>query len=196
VRQTRGREWKFAADNLLAACVPARVVAQLLPEAKVRILVRVHEEGTDLDRQKGDRGVACGRLKVPKGFPPSVFYRLTRDSAKNGEMIADGPEPIAMIRKVDKGVSISFSTAIESFDESQHAISLLRWITGDRAKESQLAAEIRIDHVWTNESNYVSKVGEDVQLRRAAWRTLVDALVARELLPAERRPTADPIQVE
>lgn len=196
IRQKKGRESKIAADNLLAACAPARTAALLLPEAAIKILVRVYDDETQLLGEGRGWGIGCGTIKVPKGLPPTVRYELVRGTVKDAQLIADGPDPISVLRTCHTGPSIPFSGTTESLDESQHAIDLLRWITGDRAKEGLLAAEISIDHPWTNGSNYVAKVGEDVQLRRAAWRTLLAALVEREFISSKSIPAADPIQVE
>lgn len=72
----------------------------------------------------------------------------------------------------------------------------MRWIAGDRAEESPLDAKVNVFHQWTNATDYHDKVGGEITSRHTAWRKLTDALVARELLPVERVPTADPIDIE
>ncbi len=42
----------------------------------------------------------------------------------------------------------------------------------------------------------MSKVSDQIGTRRDAWRNLVDALVAREVLPKERVPAVAPIDIE
>lgn len=195
VRRKSTDEVRIASDNLLAACAPARATALLLPEVAVKIVIRVYDDQSQLPVDSMTTGVGCGTMKVPRGFPSTVLYRLVSGTQKGAQMIADGPEPIAVVRTPHKSLRIRFSSARSRFNESAHALGLLRWITGDRAEDSPLTAEIRIDHPWTSGSNYVTKVGEDIQLRRAAWRTLLGALVARELLAVERVPTSDPITI-
>ncbi len=187
---------RTAADNLLAVGAPDRAVELLLPEARVHLHVRVSDPGGYLKPERHTAGAGCGRERVPEHFPPTAFYRLVDGPAKGAEVFADGPQPIAVDRTVHTQRKISTSSGFYSFDASQHALDLLRWISGDRAQESPLAAEIGVRHDWTNATGYVAKVGEEIRTRHDAWRKLVDALVARELLPAERVPTADPIEVE
>ncbi len=189
-------ERRIAADNLLAIGAPDRAVELLLPDAHVRLLVGVHDDGWP-GRTFGSRvGRACGNMEVPEGFPPTVLYTLVRGSMKDADSIADGPQPIRAYRQVHEKRKFGITRGVRPLDVNQHALDLLRWIAGDRVQESSLAAEIRIRHDWTNPADYVAKVSDEIRKRHEAWRKLVDALVARELLPAERVPKEDPIDIE
>lgn len=199
LEEVRAHSWHermIAADNLLAQSAPARAVELFMPEARVHIRVRVVDPGSEPELETSTISQGCGSMTVPKDFPPTVRYALVRGPEKDAEVFAPGPQPIAMRRSVNKEREFPVGSFVRPFDTSEHALGLLRWITGDRVKASPLAGKIRIDHEWTNATDYVATVGDDILTRRAAWRTLVDALVARELLPAERVPTADPIDVD
>lgn len=150
LRPMTAREARIATDNLLAVGAPTRAVVLLLLDARVHVLVRVHDEGLGVGGGGFTAGVACGRLKVPEGFPPTVFYELVPAPVKNAQMLAEGSQPIVARRIVHLVRTIRFSSGIERHDASQHALDLLRWIAEDRAAESPLAAEVVIDHTWTN----------------------------------------------
>lgn len=186
---------RIAIDNLLAAGAPARLATLLLPDAHVLIQVRVFDEGRGGGGGTFMRGIGCGSVKAPEGFPPTVLYELRRGAANDATVFADGPRPIAYRREVHAQRKFGLSRQTEPIDEAEHALRLLRWIANDREPRSFLAARVEVDHTWKDAQHYLDQVGAAVGTRKAAWRALVEQLVSAKLLEAKQVPEKDPISV-
>lgn len=188
-------EERIAIDNLLAAGVPARLVALLLPDARVRITVRVFDEGGGSGGGSHMSGTGCGSLKAPEGFPPTVIYSLRRGAAKDVPVFADGPQPIAYAREVHGEREFGVGGRSEGLDDAEHALRLLRWVAKDPDPKSFLAAQVDVRHAWKDRQHYINEVSVAIEARTKAWRALVDELVRRKLLDAKQVPAKDPIDV-
>ena len=188
-------ECLLAADNLLAAGAPEVAVAQLLPQARVEITVEVVDKLEVRQMPSVALGIGCGSIHVPEGYPPMVLYDLVEGGPPDAIVFADGPRPIAARRTVRSERSVGIGGVSLWVDRAQHALDLLRWIGGDRKAASVLASEVAIRHAWSSRRAYVRDVGEQIRERRQAWAQLVDALVARRALSAERRPAKAPIEI-
>lgn len=188
-------EERIAIDNLLAAGAPARLVALLLPDARVCITVRVVDEGRGSSGGSHMSGIGCGSLKAPEGFPPTVLYELRRGAAKDMPVFADGPQPIAYAREVHGEREFGIGGRSEGLDAEEHALRLLRWIAKDPDPRSVLAAHVDVAHTWKDRQHYINEVSVAIDARRKAWHALVDELVRTKLLDPKQVPTKDPIDV-
>lgn len=189
-------EERLAVDQLLARGAPARIVALLMPETHVRIEVHVLDENTGFGRGGGSMtGIGCGSLKAPEHFPPTVIYSLRRGGAKDQVVFADGPQPIAYARVVHGEREFGVGGSVEGVDAAEHALALLRWITGEREGKSTLASVVDVSHTWRDRQTYINEVSVAIDARKKAWNALLDALVAKECLDAKARPAKPPIEV-
>lgn len=189
-------EERIAADNLLAAGAPARAVALLLPEARVRIVVKVVEPGSGSDGGgQFSCGTGCGTMRVPAGFPPTALYDLRLGAQEEGRIIADGPEPVSVVRLVRLEREFGFGHSSVAIDTSDHALRLLRWIALDRERESPLTARVVVRHIWRDRSTFLRAVEREIQAREQAWNALVERLVNAELMVGEQAPSRPPIEV-
>lgn len=196
LRPDSRNEERIAVDQLLARGAPARIVALLLPDAHVRIDVHVLDENMGFGRGGGSMsGIGCGSLKAPERFPPTAIYSLRRGGTKDQPVFADGPQPIAYAREVHGEREFGVGGTVEGVDEAEHALALLRWITGDREGKSTLASVVDVSHTWRDRQTYINEVSVAIDARKKAWNALLDALVAKGFLDAKARPAKPPIEV-
>lgn len=187
---------RMATDYLLAAAAPARAVALLLPEVKVRIEVSVVDPG-DFESESSSFGLtsSCGSITVPEGFPPTVLYELRLGTAKDATLVADGPQPIAYRRTVRTERTFGGGSTVAPFDRSGHALRLLRYLAIRVAPQSLLSASSESTHEWQGPAAYLEELAKLQEPHQQAWRALVSALVQGKWLTAQQVPAQAPIRV-
>lgn len=187
---------RMATDCLLAGAEPARAVALLLPEVKVRIEVSVVDPG-DFESESSSfaSASACGYITVPEGFPPTALYELRLGTAKDATLVADGPQPIAYRRTVRTERTFGGGSTVAPFDRAEHALRLLRYIAIRVAPQSLLSASSESTHEWQGPAAYLEELAKLQEPHRQAWHMLVAALVQGKLLTTQQVPAQAPIRV-
>ena len=94
-----GAGW-VATSNELTALRSRGFAAALLRETTIthRFVVATHNREACCTGMVGSLLGGLLTLKVPSGFPPIYFYRLTGKPLAGDELLADGPAPIYMRR--------------------------------------------------------------------------------------------------
>ncbi len=179
LRASAQSEELVAIDNLLAIGAPGRLTELLLPEARLHVTVHVHDPNSGSGEGGSRRSrIACGSVQAPEGFPPVVLYDLVLGRIDDGSLIADGPQPVSFRRTTRSESKFGVGRTARDVPVNDHALSLLRWIVGDRSPTSLLEGKIRIVHIWKDPAHYVADVHAQLDERRTAWRELTGKLAA------------------
>ncbi|MFQ5741674.1 MAG: hypothetical protein ACE5JX_21965 [Acidobacteriota bacterium] len=89
----------LALGNLLVEVKASRLVPVLMQSMqRMTVLVSLAEKGVPGGRP-GSIIVGVSSFRVPPGFPPTAFYRLTDRVSKGAVVVAPGPHPIYLERK-------------------------------------------------------------------------------------------------
>jgi hypothetical protein len=190
-----GAEW-VAASNALARLRTPGFAAVLLTEIPLTHSVWV----SDTDRPPGrgiggSLGSGSPTLRVPLGFPPTGFYRLTGHPAQRDELASDGAIPIYLQRIVmEPGQERTLSWPPEGYCarclEIGYLADLARASTDevDRAVEPQTAVR------WTNLFKLNSEVAVAITNQQSALRQLAKSLMTAGAI--ERSELAMSLHIE
>jgi hypothetical protein len=185
-RISGGAIW-VAASNALASIRSRGFAAALLRETAIVHRFVVSDAGETCCN--GTAGSLMGgplTLKVPSGFPPTHFYRLTAKPAPGDDMVADGPTPIYARRVLLKpGVEGTMPGQPEGFDHQRLRIEYLSRLAGLPGVEAEVAIEPNTAVRWS--ANLSADIARELEHqvsmmnRLAAWLRKSGALEASEL---------------
>jgi len=127
----------IAFGNLLARERVPGFAPRLLRHVEMKLVVTVVDEGwsgSGGGRRIGGRS-GDGRLDVPEGFPPTVFYHLTDRERPGAVMLADGPRPVRWYRIERTGRKLGFGSSSSAVDRKELIREWLARLIGVEVKD-------------------------------------------------------------
>ena len=180
--------WEMTARLLMTLGTP-RAVARVAEELRcdVEVVVGDTEGGRTV---RSSRGVACGPLPRPEGFPPPPRYR------PGAVVLAGGPLPVYVRRYEPTGMVCRPFREDPGSSRARLSAKLLSLLAGDGVEPAPRTYRL-VSIAYESDEAYVAEAERVVAEIRAGHAALLDRLVERGHLTAEERAgLAPPIELE
>jgi len=188
----------IAAGNLLAAAKDKHLCPLFLPHLRPSVSITVF----DHDRLGGGSTsvgscTGCARCKIPKGFPPAVWYELSfagRDRQRS--LVAKGAvESVWYVRHEESRREFFGCHSRRERDATRVGFGWIATMLGVRLEDLQLKPRLYRSHRWSTPDAYRTHVRDvRAEIQREAG-VVLDRLVKARLLTVEDRRSVviDPI---
>ena len=185
----------FAAANLLLLDDRAALTRTLLGELTITAVVYlVNPGGGAAGGRAGGMSVGCGGIGMAAGLPPWAAYDLSSYGSPGMTVLSTGPVPIYYRRVLaPAGQTPAFCDSSRSGPDEADRMAYIAGAAGLHPDELPLRADNQSSLVWTSERQPVAEVArirENLTRRHAS---LLQLLVARNLLDAQSAQTIKPV---
>jgi len=193
-RERKDARW-MAIGNLLCRERAPGFARKLLPHLEFRLTIFVVDGDDEFrpSRSIGIGGAGCGGgWRDPEGFPPVARYELGARRRSGAVLLADGPLPIWYVRAESDGW-VSGSRSFLTYDAGEMALGWIADLLGRQRSELGIDAQDWENVVWKSEADLHARIKAAVEARRAAYFSVMWALVARKLVTAEQAREPAPL---
>lgn len=188
-------QFGIAVGNVLCEKKVPGFASRLFGRVNLKLNVSLVDEGNLGFGVGGSIGgrFGDGRLDIPPGFPPTVFYRLADRERKGAVLLADGPRPISWYRQEKTGERIGFGSSSSSIAVEKLAREWIAVLSGVPEKELGIRATSSTSLVWSDAEAYKKHVAARRNAILAQYWKLVTTLLTKQILTLDEARALKPV---